>query len=488
MRIRNPFKTLQAKFTLYLSILIIGIMSTLAFWNISREKRLLQEATIREAKALIESLAISCTNTMLYEEIGLVEEGGLLDNYILDLMQRKDLNIIYAMILDRKGKVIAHNSLKEVGNTYHDELTQRLIDSNQTLLQYLSDKVLDISTPLAISTKRWGTLRIGISLEGFKKEVFSLVIRYILYSGLFILLAIIVIAFLFRLITKPLKLLSREMDEVKLDGEVSSPPMTGEDEIGILRKSFYRLLQRIKEDEKEREKTQRNLILTEKMAAIGKLTSGVAHEINNPLGGLLNCIYHFKRGDLPPDRQKAYCQLMEDGIKRIQKIVTDLLEYAQTPHIERTPTDIRSVVDKSLSFLDYEIRKKKIEVIKDIPDGLPIMEIDKHQISQVFVNLFLNSIQAMEQGGILRISTRLEDGQLIVTISDTGKGISEEILPKVFDPFFTTKGAEKGTGLGLWITQGIIERHGGIIQLSSKEEEGTTVEIRLPIKNNQETL
>lgn len=278
------------------------------------------------------------------------------------------------------------------------------------------------------------------------------------------------------------------MDEVKLDGEVSSLPMTGEDEIGILRKSFYRLLQRIKEDEKEREKTQRNLILTEKMAAIGKLTSGVAHEINNPLGGLLNCIYHFKRGDLPPDRQKAYCQLMEDGIKRIQKIVTDLLEYAQTPHIERTPTDIRSVVDKSLSFLDYEIRKKKIEVIKDIPDGLPIMEIDKHQISQVFVNLFLNSIQAMEQGGILRISTRLEDGQLIVTISDTGKGISEEILPKVFDPFFTTKGAEKGTGLGLWITQGIIERHGGIIQLSSKEEEGTTVEIRLPIKNNQETL
>ncbi|MGB9629646.1 MAG: ATP-binding protein [Thermodesulfobacteriota bacterium] len=480
MRIRNPFRTLQSKFTLYLSILIFGIMSMLAFWNISREKRLIQEVIIREGKALIESLAISCTNTILYEEIGLVEEGGLLDNYISDLMQRKDLNIIYAMILDPKGKVIAHHSIKEIGNTYHDEHTQKALTSSKTLLQYPSDEVLDLSTPLAISTKRWGTLRIGISLASLKKETFSLVIKYILYTGLFILLGIMVIAFLFRVITKPLKLLSHEMDEAKWDGQFSHPSIVEEDEIGILRKSFYRLLQRIKEDEKEREKTQRNLILTEKMVAIGKLTSGIAHEINNPLGGLLNCIYHFKRGDLPPERQKEYWQLMEDGIKRIQKTVTNLLEYAQTPHIERTPTDLRSIIDKSLSLLDYEIKKKKIKVIKEIPEELPMLEVDKNQISQVFINLFLNSVQAMGEEGILRISTGFENGQLTIAISDTGKGIPKEILPKVFDPFFTTKGAEKGTGLGLWITQGIVERHGGTIHLFSEEGKGTTVEIRIP--------
>ena len=161
----NPFRTLQGKFTLFLSILIIATMSALAFWNISREKRLLQDAIAREGKALVESLAISCTNTMLYEEIGLVEEGGLLDNYISDLMQRRDLNIIYTMILDPKGKVIVHNAMVEVGNLYQDEITQRVLDSWNTLLQYPSDNVLDISTPLAISTKRWGTLRIGVSLD-----------------------------------------------------------------------------------------------------------------------------------------------------------------------------------------------------------------------------------------------------------------------------------------------------------------------------------
>ena len=483
MKMINPLRTLQGKFTLYLSILIIAAMSALALWNISREKRLLQEAIAKEGKALVESLAISCTNTMLYEEIGLVEEGGLLDNYISDLMQRRDLNIHYAMILDPKGKVIAHNSTAEVGNVYQDEMTKRVLTSWDTILQYSTDNVLDISTPLAISTKRWGTLRIGISLQSLKKEVSSMAWKYILYTSLFILIATGVIAFLFGLITKPLKSLTKEMDETEPGVDPSSFSVIREDEIGILQRSFYRLLKRIKDDEKERERTQRNLILTEKMVAIGKLTSGVAHEINNPLGGLLNCIYHFKKGDLPPERRKEYLQLMEDGVKRIQKTVTNLLEYARTPHLERSKTDFHVTIEKSLSLLDHLIQKKQIEVVKEISDQLPSIEVDQNQMSQVFVNIFLNSIQAMEGGGTLKIGTLAQDGRLVVTISDTGKGIPEKILPKVFDPFVTTQGEGRGTGLGLWITQGIVERHGGTIQLWSQEGQGTTVEIRLPFSS-----
>ena len=476
-----PFTSLQGKFTLYLSILIIATMSALAYWNISREKRLLRDAIVREGRALVESLAISCTNTMLYEEIGLVEEGGLLDNYISDLMQRRDLNIIYAMILDPEGKVIAHSSMQEVGNSYQDRLTKQILNSWNTVLQYPFENVVDISTPLAISTKRWGTLRIRISLENLKKEVSSLVFKYFLYTGLFILLAIIIIAFLFGLITKPLKSLALEMDETKPGDEPPSSSLMNQDEIDILRRSFHRLLRRINEDEKERERTQRSLLLTEKMVAIGKLTSGVAHEINNPLGGLLNCIYHFRRGGLPPERQKEYLQLMEDGIKRIQKTVSNLLEYAHTPKLEQTEIDLHSLIEKSLSFLDYQIRKNRIEIIKEIPDKLPSIEVDGSQMSQVFMNIFLNSIQAMEEGGTLTIGTTTFDDRLLVKISDNGKGIPENILSNVFDPFFTTKGKGTGTGLGLWITQGIVERHGGTIHLSSQEGKGTTVEIQLPL-------
>ncbi len=488
MKIINPFHTLQGKFTIYLSILIIGTMSALAYWNISREKKLLEEIIVREGKALVESLAISCTNTMLYEEIGLVEEGGLLDNYISDLMQRKDLNTIYAMILDPKGKIIAHHSMVEVGNSYQDEITQRVLASPETLIQYPSEKILDISTPLAISTKRWGTLRIGISLDNLKKEVSLMALKYILYTGGFILLATGFITILFGFITRPLKSLAQEMDE-RIPGSDSPPhhAVIGQDEIGILRGSYYRLLKRIKEDEREKERTQRNLLLTEKMVAIGKLTAGVAHEINNPLGGLLNCIYHFKKGGQSPEKQQEYLQLMEDGIQRIQKTVTNLLEYARSSKLERLPTDLNALIAKCLSLLDFSFRKNQIEIIQEISEDTPWVEVDQNQMSQVFINIFLNSIQAMEKGGTLTIATVTQNGRLHITITDTGKGIQENDLPNVFDPFFTTKGEGRGTGLGLWVVQGIIEQHGGMIQLSSQPGKGTKVELQLPIPEKEKS-
>ena len=483
---KNPLRTLQGKFTFYLSMLIIAMMSALAFWNISREKALMEETIAREGKALAESFAISCTNTMLYEEIGFVEEGGLLDNYISDLMQRKNLDVVYAMILDTHGKVIAHNSLMEVGNVYQDQVTRQAISSWNTLLQYPSPTLLEISTPLAISTKRWGTLRLGISTENLKREVSSLVWKYALYTLGFILLTTTFIVFLFGFITNPLKSLSKEMDLASTQNIPSPVPSKREDEIGILQRSFYRMLERIRENEKERERTQKNLFLTEKMVAIGKLTAGMAHEINNPLGGILNCIYHFKKGILSPERQREYLDLMEDGIKRIQKTVTNLLEYARNPHPERSTVEIGPLIEKALALLDYQIRKNRISIERDISVDLPSIHVDRDQIGQVLVNILLNAIQAMEQGGILKVAARTIDESLHIAVSDTGNGIPASVLPNVFDPFFTTKGEGKGTGLGLCISQGMIERHGGTIQVISKETKGTTIEIRLPMRFAEE--
>jgi signal transduction histidine kinase len=478
----NPLRSLQGRFTLCLSFLIIVMMSVFSYWAVSKEKRLMTESIIREGRALVEALAISCTNTMVYEEIGLVEEGGLLDNYISDLMQRKDLQIVYAMVLGPTGEVISHNSVREVGNLYQDATTAEAIRSWSTLLQYPSPATLDISTPLAISTKRWGTLRVGISLERLNQEISGMVLRYALCIAGFILLAITIIAFLFGFITRPLKSLSQEMDAAPLRGSLPSVSVERRDEIGILQNSYYRMLRRIKEDDKERERTQKGLLLTEKMVAIGKLTAGMAHEINNPLGGILNCIYHFRKRSQPVEKQREYLDLMEDGIKRIQKTVTNLLEFARNPNLERTSTDFSLLLENTISLLDYQFRKNQIKIEMEIPRPLPSLNVDRNQIGQVLVNIFLNSLQAMQGGGVLKIEAAAQDGRFLVTVSDTGKGIPEEILPKVFDPFFTTKGEGTGTGLGLWISQGIIERHGGAIQIRSGEGKGTTVEIQLPVK------
>jgi two-component system, NtrC family, sensor kinase len=479
----KPLRSLQGKFTLYLALLIFIIMSGLSYWTISNQKDMLERAIEREGIALAESLAISCTDTMLYEEIGLVEEGGLLDSYMSELIEKKSLDIQYAFIMDAKGKVLAHNVLTELGRLYEDQITSRALASWDTLLQYPSPTLLDISVPLAISSKRWGTLRIGISLTGLKTRIYGLIWTHILYTAGFILLVVTVVTLLFGFITQPLKILSREMDVTTIRGAFPSVPIPlRRDEIGILQESFYRMLKRIKEDETEREKNQKNLLLAEKMVAIGKLTAGVAHEINNPLGGLLNCIYHFKKGKQSPEKQREYLDLMEDGLKRIQKTVSNLLGFARNPNLERVATDCGELLDRTISLLAYQFEKTQIKVEKTIPRNFPLIHVDKNQIEQVMINIFLNALQAMPEGGALKVEAKVRGENVCVTITDTGKGIAGDLLSKVFDPFFTTKGEGTGTGLGLWISQGIVERHGGTIQITSREGTGTTVEIQFPLR------
>ncbi|MEW6334227.1 MAG: ATP-binding protein [Thermodesulfobacteriota bacterium] len=475
-------RTIQGKFTLYLSTLVIVIMSGLSYWTITREKGLMENAIVREGTAIVESLAISCTNTMLYEDVGLVDESGLLDNYISDLMKRRDIPIRYAMILDPRGEVITHSTTVEIGNLYDDSYTLRALSAKETLLQRPSSSLLDISAPLAISTKRWGTLRIGISLEESRNEITRLIWRYVFYTVGFILIVIAAIGVLFGLITRPLKSLSLEMDLQMLQNDPPAPSETRQDEIGTLQHSFYRMLQGIKADKEERERAQKALFMTEKMVAIGKLTSGLAHEINNPLGGILNCVYHFKKGGQSAQQRREYLDLMEEGVRRIQRRVTNLLEYARNPSLEMSMIDLRSLLERTLALLDYQIRNNRIRVALRIPEGLPPVPMDKDQVGQVLVNLLLNAIQAMPEEGLLGIDARISDGQMVIGISNTGAEIPEENLPKVFDPFFTTKSDGEGTGLGLWLSQRIIEQHGGTIRIANLKNEGVLVTIAVPMR------
>jgi two-component system NtrC family sensor kinase len=472
----NPLRTLQGKFTFYLSILIVAMMSALSYRTISREKGLMETTIIREGKALVESFAISFTNSLLYEEIGLVEEEGLLDNYITDLMQRKDFPIVYAMVLDSHGKVIAHDILKEVGNVYQDNVAMKALASRDTLVQYPTSTRLDISTPLAISTKRWGTLRIGISLENLKKDVSLLVLKYILYTGLFIVTAIVLIAFLFGLITKPLKLLTREMDETQPGDDPPSSPSTSQDEIGILRRSFYRLLKRIKDDAREREER------TRKMATLGEMAQAIAHEIRNPITGML-AAFEIMRQESGKDAQRAkiFDEIHLQG-DRIQKIVSNLLQFAAKSTPQFSLFDLHEMIDKVVHLFSYQIESQAIHLEKRFQFDLPMIYGDPYQIRQVLINIVINAVQAMPEGGTLRVRTSLQPGEekIHLTIADTGKGISENAFPNLFKPFYTTKA--KGAGLGLAVVEKIVEGHGGKVAISSAAGDGTTVEILLPMK------
>jgi PAS domain S-box-containing protein len=244
----------------------------------------------------------------------------------------------------------------------------------------------------------------------------------------------------------------------------------------------------IARDMTEKKQLEQQILSAEKLASIGKLAAGVAHEINNPLGGILNCLYNLRKGVLTPARQEEYLVSMEDGLRRVQKIVRQLLDFSQQHEPELSLTGINNVVDRVLVLTNHLFAPNHIALEKHLGRDLPDLMVDRHMIEQVLMNLILNAVQAMRNGGTLAIRTTAAEGQCYVEVKDTGCGIPASVLPRIFDPFFTTKSEGEGTGLGLSVSLGIVERHGGRILVESEVGSGTTFTLCLPVARERVAL
>jgi two-component system NtrC family sensor kinase len=232
------------------------------------------------------------------------------------------------------------------------------------------------------------------------------------------------------------------------------------------------------------------LIQSDKMAALGKMATGIAHEINNPLA-----IIGEKAGwmrDLLDEEEfqesknfKEYEQSVnkiEEHVERARKITHNMLGFARRMEHRLDDVDINNVLNQTLELLQSHAQTNNIQISKDFQSGLPIIASDQSQLQQVFLNLINNAIDAVEKDGLIEVKTRKKDSQIVVAIKDNGPGIAEEHLKKVFDPFFTTKETGKGTGLGLSVSYNIIKKLGGTIKAESKLSEGAVFSIKLPIK------
>ncbi len=229
---------------------------------------------------------------------------------------------------------------------------------------------------------------------------------------------------------------------------------------------------------------EEQIIQSKKLASLGILTAGVAHEITNPLNNISMIAQTYdEMYDRLSDRQRLELIGKVDAeTERIRKIVKNLLDFSKPKDANPTESDINTVVQKTLTLVQNMIDVQNIETIVRLEEGLPHLFIDEHQIQQVLVNLVTNAEQAMSAGGRLFIASRAVKGgdSVEVTVKDTGRGIQPEFLPHIFDPFFSTKG-EGGTGLGLSVSYGIIKNHHGEIRVESKVGVGTTFTIELPI-------
>jgi signal transduction histidine kinase len=233
----------------------------------------------------------------------------------------------------------------------------------------------------------------------------------------------------------------------------------------------------------ELDKTQLQLLQAEKMSSLGKLAAGVAHQLNNPLGGItLYSKLIMEEYDLEDGVKEDLDRILKDA-KRCQETVKELLEFTrQTRHLMR-PHDINKALTRTLFLLESQTLFHNIVIKKDLASSLPPVISDIQQLYHLFMNIILNAAQAMEGNGILTLKSLLlkDENQVCIEISDTGPGISEENLPHIFDPFFTTKEEGKGTGLGLSLAYRIIQNHGGHINAESAPGKGTTFSIILPI-------
>ncbi len=222
------------------------------------------------------------------------------------------------------------------------------------------------------------------------------------------------------------------------------------------------------------------LVQAEKLSSIGLFAAGVAHEINNPLSGVSACLKSLASGVLSPPKREEYYATAKDGLDRIQGIVKSLLDFARQRPTAKAPVDPAEIVNNCLRLVAPAVRKKHVHVEQRLLEGTIEMHADRAQLMQAVMNVLLNAIHAVPEGGTIEIASAA-DGQLAgIRIKDTGPGIPAHLLARVCDPFFTTKPEGEGTGLGLAVTMGLIEAHGGDLRIESEEGHGTTVTLWLP--------
>jgi PAS domain S-box-containing protein len=267
--------------------------------------------------------------------------------------------------------------------------------------------------------------------------------------------------------------------------------------VGIARdvRDTKRFIENLEKANQELKEAQAQLVQSAKMAAVGQLGAGVAHELNNPLGGILGyaqfILEKFKRPEFSVDDFKSssrYIESIEREAFRCKGIVENLLKFSRRPiSIKPEPLDINQSLHETLSIIGHQLKLKNINLILNLQEDLAKVTGITNQLQQVFTNLILNSQQAMQSGGELKITTQNILDELTkaptkvrIDFTDTGCGISEENLAHLFEPFFTTKQKEKGTGLGLAVSYQIIQEHKGTLEVTSQVGKGTTVDITLP--------
>lgn len=326
----------------------------------------------------------------------------------------------------------------------------------------------------------WWAFRDGLTVEAWRRYLTFSVITALVPNLLLVLLIV-------RTFSRPLQRITLAAVQVTNGAYGTTVEEDSNDEIGLLAESFNQMSLKMAADIEQLQKLNEQLVRTEKLAAVGTLAAGVAHEVNNPLASISSLVQMLQtQPDLDANTQETL-RLVQSQVTRITQVTRDMLNFARVRPAARIEVDVNSILAASLRLANFDRNFQKLHLTTKLSENTPKILLDSDQIQQVFLNLLLNARDAMPEGGEIQIETKFVKDEVVVEIADTGAGISPENLSQIFDPFFTTKPAGKGTGLGLAVCYGIITAHGGRIEVISNNEKGTKFIVGLPVNSEPET-
>ena len=321
----------------------------------------------------------------------------------------------------------------------------------------------------------WWSFQNGMGYDAWRKYLVFSVISALVPNLLLVLLVL-------RTISRPLQKITLAAVQVTAgDYGTQVDLRKSNDEIGLLANSFNEMSSKMASDIVELKRLNEQLIRTEKLAAMGTLAAGVAHEVNNPLASISSLIQMIRNQNGIDADTRDKLNLVSEQIRRITQVTRDMTDFARTRPAAKAFLNIKDVIETSLRLASFDAEFRKLAVQKELNGLSTQIYADADQLQQVFLNLFLNARDAMPDGGTLWVSSEQSSDEIIFRISDSGVGISEAAANMIFDPFYTTKSAGKGTGLGLAVCYGIIMAHGGTIRAEPNQPTGTTFLVSLPV-------
>ena len=515
--------SLKAKILLSVIIAVAVIEGIFLYLNIRSLSQQMIEKTEEEAFNLSETIRLSIRNAMIMDRRD--EYQRIID----DVAQRKGITEV--RIFNKQGEITVSSDRSKVGTVvdkkaeacfgcHREGEAKVLLPSDSKTRVYHTERgsLLGLINPIynepscyschPKTTNVLGVLDTTISLEGFQKEKAQIYER-MLISGVIsvILLSLLLSLLLTRFVNRPIRRLLAATKTAAHGNLEQAVSIRSHDELGELSESFNNMISelkrsrdaiegwtqtlehRVQERTRELQQVQDQLVRAGKMAALGELAAGVAHEINNPLTGVLTFSSLILK---KVDENHPWKRDLENIVQqttRCRNIVRGLLDFARQRKPDKKEWDVHTLIDRTVTLVENQARFQNIKIVKEFKTSIPMLFLDGDQIQQVFMNIIINAADAMARnGGTLTIKTNLKDGMAEVSFADSGCGITKEHLSKLFDPFFTTKETGKGTGLGLAISYGIIQSHGGDIEVESQLGKGSTFRIKLPIEKQNGDL